>query len=120
MSGGAEGHIGSNHDLVTNEDLPIIHQHQIEVGVEVFSNMHMLPVGHMHRRLEEKPFTTASQNAFHNRLSESILSGMGVIVFKHDFLAIVVLFLELSFLLDINRIGMAVLVKQHAAVDSVT
>ena len=44
---------------------------------------------------------------------------MGVIVFKHDFLAIVTLFLELSFLLDINMIGMAVLVKQHAAVDSV-
>ena len=120
MSGGAEGHIGANHDLIANEDLTVIHQHQIEVGLEVFSNMYMLPVGHMYRRLEEKPFTAASQNALHDRLTACILSRMGVIVLEHHFLAVIPLILELSFLLNINRIGMTVLIKQHTAVDSVT
>lgn len=32
----------------------------------------------------------------------------------------VTLFLELSFLLDINRIGMAVFIEQHTIIDSVT
>ena len=82
--------------------------------------MDMLAVGHMNRRLEEKILTAASQNAFHHSLAVFILSGVGVVIFKHYFLAVVPLFLELLFLLNINGIGMAMLIEKHAAVDSVT
>lgn len=120
MTGGAEGYIGADHDLVTNEDLPIVHQHQIEIGIEVFSNMNMLTVGHMHRRLEEEPFAAATQNVSHDRLSACVLSGMGIIILEHHFLAVIPLFLELSFLLDINGIGMTMFIEQHTADNSVT
>ena len=54
VSGGAECHIGANHDLVADEDLTVIHQHQIEIGVEILTDMDMLTIGHMNRRLKKE------------------------------------------------------------------
>ena len=119
VSGGAECHIGANHDLVADEDLTVIHQHQIEIGVEILADMDMLAVGHVHGRLEEKALTVASQNALHHGLAALILPGMGVVVFKHHFLAVVPLLLELLFLLNVDGIGVAMFIEDHAAVDSV-
>ena len=120
VSGGAECHIGANHDLVADEDLTVIHQHQIEIGVEILTDMDMLAVGHMNRRLKKEMIAAASKDALHNGLALFILSGVGVVIFEHYFLAVVPLFLELLFLLNINGIGMAMLIEKHAAVDSVT
>ena len=97
MSGGAEGRIGADHDLISNKDFSIIYQHQIEIGIEVFSDMHMLTVGHMHRRLKEEPLAAASQNTLHDCLTACILSGMGIVVLEDHFLTVIPLLLELSF-----------------------
>ena len=48
-----------------------------------------------------------------------IISGVGVVIFKHYFLAVVPLLLELLFLLNVDGIGVAMLIEEHAAVDSV-
>ena len=119
VSGGAECHIGANHDLVADEDLTVIHQHQIEIGVEILTDMDMLAVGHVHGRLEEKILAAASQNALHHSLSVLTLPGMGVVIFKHCFLAMVPLLLELLFLLNVDGIGVTMFIEDHAAVDSV-
>ena len=109
----------ANDRIVADEDLTVIHQHQIEIGVEILADMDMLAVGHVHGRLEEKALTVASQNALHHGLAALILPGMGVVVFKHHFLAVVPLLLELLFLLNVDGIGVAMFIEDHAAVDSV-
>ena len=119
VSGGTERHIGANHDLVADEDLTVIHQHQIEIGVEILTDMDMLAVGHMNRRLKKEMIAAASKDALHNGLAVLILPGMGVVVFKHHFLAVVPLLLELLFLLNVDGICVAMFIEDHAAVDSV-
>jgi hypothetical protein len=41
---------GSNHHIVPNSDIPIINQHQVEIGVEALPDMDMLSTGHVHGR----------------------------------------------------------------------
>ena len=120
MSSGAERHVRTDHDLVTNKDLPVINQNKIEIGIEVLTNMDMIAIRHMYRRFKEKPLSAAAKNAFHNSLTMCILSGMGIVVLKHHFLAVIPFFLQLFLLININRICVAMFIKQHTAVDSVT
>ena len=81
--------------------------------------MHMVSVGHMYRRFKEEVLTATAQKASHDLLSAYILSGMGIVVLEDHFLAVIPLLLELLLLLDVDGIGMAMLVEDHAAVDSV-
>ena len=119
MSGGAEGHIGADRDLIANEGFSIIYQHQIEIGIEVFSDMHMVSVVHMYRRFKEV-LTATAQKVSRDLLSAYILPGMGIVVLEDHFLTVIPLLLELSFLLDIDGIGMAMFIEQHTIIDSVT
>ena len=120
MTGGTERHVGADHHLIPNENLSVIHQHQIEIGVETLANVDMIAIGHMHRRFEEEVLAAAAQNTFHDGLTVCILFGMGIVILEHHFLAVIPLLLELFFLPDVDRVGMTMLVEQHAAVDSVT
>jgi hypothetical protein len=42
--------IGSNLHIVPIADIPIINQHQVEIGVEALPDMDMLSIGHVHGR----------------------------------------------------------------------
>ena len=66
MASRTQGYIGTDHNFVTNKDLAVVYQYQIEIGVEILTNMNVVTIGHMYRRLKEEPFTTASQNALHD------------------------------------------------------
>ena len=66
MAGGGDGHIGADHYPVSNVNIHIIHNHQIEIRVEMLSQMNVGAIGHMYRIFNEYMISAVAQYSLQN------------------------------------------------------
>ena len=78
VGAGADGDVGAEHDAVAHIDVGVVHQRQVEVGVDVFAEMHVLPrpVG-VQRRLDVAALADLGKHLFQQLLALFLLGGAG-------------------------------------------
>ena len=64
MSGRRNRHVGSHHHIVTNVNVSVINQDEIEVGIESVADVDVLAVSHVHGRFYPDGVSAAPQQLF--------------------------------------------------------
>ena len=119
MTGGTDGYIGTDHDLIANIHIHIIYDDQIEIGIKLIPQMNMITVRHMYRTFNKHTVRTMPENPFQNFFFLHILARTGVVIVKHHFFAVTSLRFQFLFLFDIDRICMSMFIKSHPVFDSI-
>ena len=69
MARGGNSHVGRKHHVIADDNVGIINQRQVEVGVKIIADSGVSSVGNINRRFYPARFTDAGKHASNNIVS---------------------------------------------------
>ena len=103
MAGGGDDDVGREHDVAADMALPVVHNGQVEVGVDVIAHVRVAAVGEVNRRLHPDGLAAGAQQPVQQLVLALQVHRAGVVVVKADFLG------DLALLFDHLLIGLVFL-----------
>ena len=100
MAGGGDDDVGREHDVIADSALSVVHDGQVEVGVDVIAHVGVAAVGEVDRRLHPDGLAAAAQQMGQQLVLALHIHRAGVVVVKADFLG------DLALLLNHLLIGL--------------
>ena len=100
MAGGGDDDVGREHDVIADMALAVVHNGQIEIGVDVIAHMGVAAVGEVNRCLHPDGLAAGAQQPVQQLVLALYVHRTGVVVVKADFLG------DLALLFDHLLVGL--------------
>lgn len=81
MPGGGDGDIWCKHDVIADDNVRIVDQREVKIGVKIVTNRRMDPIGNIDRRFYPALFADFSEHALNNIVAQFLIKRMRMIIF---------------------------------------